>query len=151
MLRRYLLALLLLACWPAHAQGSLPIARPAVADTARLRPAAAAPDTAAALHRYFAQRRHNGRVTLGVGGGILVVGYTMAAVSNKGGSLPVFLVGALGVVASVPILVQGALRIAAHSQGRERRVLRTWQQHRLPRRWARRALVPDYTQPPTPR
>lgn len=112
--------------------------------------APASVDTAAALHRYFARRRHNGHVTLGVGTGLLVVGgITVAITANSSGygALGPFLLGALGTVASVPILIRGIVLTAAHAKGREERVLQAWQQHRLPKRWARRALVPEYTQP----
>ncbi|MGI4736446.1 MAG: hypothetical protein ACRYG7_14825 [Janthinobacterium lividum] len=117
------------------------------------RPVAAAPasvDTAAALHRLFVQRRDRGHVGLRIGGGVLAVsGIALAIGINQGGynGLGAAAVGVVGGVFSVPILIRSAVLTIAHSKGREQRVLEAWQQHRLPKRWARRALVPKYLQP----
>lgn len=113
---------------------------------ASIAPTRIALDTAAALHHYFARRRHNGHITLGVGGGLLAVGYTTVAVNNKGGDLASILLGVLGTVVSVPLLVRGIILTVRHSEGQEHRVLQAWQQHHLPNRWARRALAAG-TQP----
>lgn len=106
-------------------------------------------DTAAALHRLFDRRRHNGHVGLEVGAGILGVSGIALAIGTQGGynGLGASIAGLLGAVASVPVLTRGAVLTMGHSKGREQRVLQAWQQHRLPKRWARRALVPEYLQP----
>lgn len=68
------------------AQHTARIAHPATADTARLRSAAAATiDTAVTLHRYFVERRHNGRLVLGAS--MLVADYAMAAPAGPGAQL----------------------------------------------------------------
>ena len=147
------LLLLVISAWLllapiARAQDGPSVARPAALAAAA--PAGGAADTAAALHRLFARRRHNGHTGLAVSGTLLAVsGITVAIAVNDNSqqALAPFLVGALAAIISLPILTRDIVLTIAHSPGREQRVLRAWQQHRLPKRWARRALVPEYTQP----
>lgn len=123
----------------------LPAAPPVATPVAAVSPAV---DTAAALHRLFARRRHNGHVGLGTGAGLLAASGIALAIGTQGGyrGLGVSLAGSLGAVASVPFLTRGLILTVAHSNRREQRILQAWQQHRLPKRWARRALIPPYTQ-----
>lgn len=144
----------------AHAQGSstpsvpppgTPPAGPATDSLLAGLAAAPAPppDSVAALHRLFARRRHNGHVSLGVGGGLLAAsGIAVAIGANTGGSagLAPFVFGILGGVFVTPIAVRGAVLSLTYTEGRERRLVQAWQQHRLPRH-VRRKLRPEYFEP----
>ena len=76
-------------------------------------------------------------------------GIALAIGINQGGynGLGASAAGLVGAVFSIPILIRSAVLTITHSKRREQRVLQAWQQHRLPKRWARRALVPKYLQP----
>ena len=131
-----LLLALLAACPGAQAQ-LVPVATPTVLNSAAApAPALAAPDTAAALHRLFAQRRHKSHRTLRVGGALLLgAGLTAATAPafKEFQGLGVLAVGALAAASSVPVLATGLINKAAFSRKREQRTLLAWQQHRLPR------------------
>ena len=133
------LAVWLLAARPALAQVPPPAPTALRADS----PAAAPSDTAAALHRYFAQRRRNGHVSLGVGGGLLAVSALSVGIGSQQGGwngLGYVVLGAVGAIISVPVVVRGIVLTATHSKAREQRVVQAWQQRRLPSRLARRAM-----------
>jgi hypothetical protein len=140
-----LLVALLAACLAAQAQ-LVPAATPTelnppAAPAVRL----AAPDTAAALHQYYAQKRHSSHVGLGVGGGLLVGGGILVGTANGYQDLGNTLTGVLSIMSSVPVLLINVARTLAYSKAQEQRTLQAWEHtHRLPR-WSRRALSPKYT------
>lgn len=123
-----LLLALLAACPGAQAQ-LVPAATPTV-----LNPAAApapVPDTVAALHRIFAERRRTSHRTLRVGGALLLGAGLTAATA------PAFkefqALGVLAAAIGVPVLATGLINTTAFSKKREQRVVLAWPQHRLPR------------------
>lgn len=72
-MRLLLLLLPLLAVCPIAQAQLVPAATPTVLNPSAAQSVQlAAPDTAAALHQYYAQKRHSSHVGLGVGGGLLV-------------------------------------------------------------------------------
>lgn len=121
-----------------------PPASPAVAAA----PSVAGSDTAAALHYYYARRRHNGHVSLGVGGGLVAAGILTAVIGGQQGSwsgLGYVVLGAGGAIISLPLAVRGIILNTKYSEAQEQRTIRDWQQRRLPNRLARRALNPALT------
>ena len=128
-----LLLALLAACPGAQAQ-LVPAATPTV-----LNPAAApapVPDTVAALHRIFAERRRTSHRTLRVGGALLLgAGLTAATVPafKEFQALGVLAAGALAAAIGVPVLATGLINTTAFSKKREQRVVLALPQHRLPR------------------
>lgn len=108
---------MLLASWPAPAQ-QLP-------TPPALRPPAA-PDTAAALHRLFAQKRreHTGLATVLLAGGAVFLGAATQSPTIDGATLPLS-ISLLSVPAAAAVLV-GSGR---YSRWREERALAAWRAH----------------------
>jgi len=145
-----LLVVFLLALQPGRlcAQPALPVATVASRPAAPLATSPVAPDTAAALRRLFAQRRHRSHIGLGAGaGGLLASSILMGTASGIKGLAP-FALGVVGVAVSVSGLVISLLHAIDYSEAHERRLLQALQQHRLPPYWSQRALRSEYTQAP---
>lgn len=144
-----LLVALLLVLNPSWIYAQQPLPASSVASpTASLATLPGVPDTAAALHRFFAQRRHRSYVGLGVGGGTLLVSSVLVSTASGYKDLGSLLLGALGIGVSASGLVVSLLNAVSYSKAREQRILLAWQQHRLPHYWSRHALRPEYMQAP---
>jgi hypothetical protein len=142
-MRFLLLLLTLLATCPGAQAQLVPTATPAILRSPVALPVI--PDTVAALHRFFAQRRHRSYHTLKVGGAMLLGGGLIAATApgfEGFQGLGVLAVGTLAAISSLPVVATGLVNNAAYSKKHEQRALLAWQQHRLPRR-LKRALEDD--------
>jgi hypothetical protein len=145
-MRLLLLLLALLAACPVAQAQLLPAAMPAVlGPPANPTALPAPPDTAAALHRLFAQGQRRSQSTLKLGGAMLLGGGLTAAISpgfEGFQRLGVLVAGVVVATSSVPVIASGLVNNAAYSKKHEQRALLAWQQHRLPRR-LKRALEDD--------
>jgi membrane protease YdiL (CAAX protease family) len=156
----FLLLALLLAAGPAVAQHPVAAAWP---DS--LVAAQAAPDTAAAIHRLFAAKRHR-QVVIGVAtagaaiGALAAVSLSNQQPSRSGGSGygslvsgPIFDEQAIAMVAvgviTVPVALGELLLFGGWSKKKEQRVVADWERHKLARFFKRRLKPKYFVVPPS--
>ena len=132
-----------------HAQQAPPASPVSSLPVAPLAASPATPDTAAALHRLFAQRRHRSHVGLAAGAGSLLGSSILVGTSSGTKGVVTAALGIVGIGVSLPATVISLLNTINYSTAHEQRLLQALQQHRLPRYWSQRALRPEYTQAPS--